>query len=68
MTALHGGQAKTDPLASHQSAARLRGGMLPHASVSPAERRATRDLLRRRTPLMRKRAALLAQVHKTNSP
>ena len=30
--------------------------------------RATRDLLRRRTPLMRKRAALLAHGHNTNSP
>jgi transposase len=29
--------------------------------------RATRDLLRRRMPLMRKRAALLAHVHNTNS-
>ncbi|MGE3536836.1 MAG: hypothetical protein AB7N91_05270 [Candidatus Tectimicrobiota bacterium] len=45
----------------------LRGGMLPHASVSPAARRATRALLRRRTPLRRKRAALLAHVHNTNS-
>jgi len=36
----------------------LRGGMLPQASVSPAAMRATRDLLRRRTHLMRTRAEL----------
>jgi transposase len=41
--------------------------MLPQAYVYPAAMRATRDLLRRRTPLMRKRAALLAHVHNTNS-
>jgi hypothetical protein len=45
----------------------MRGGMLPQAYVYPAERRATRDLLRRRTPLMRKRAERLAHVQNTNS-
>ena len=42
--------------------------MLPQAYVYPADMRATRDLLRRRTHLMRKRAALLAHVHNTNAP
>ena len=41
--------------------------MLPQAYVYPAQMRATRDLLRRRTHLMRKRAELLAHVHNTNS-
>jgi hypothetical protein len=41
--------------------------MLPKAYVSPAQMRATRDLLRRRTPLMRKRAELLSHVHNTNA-
>jgi len=41
--------------------------MLPQAYVYPAEMRATRDLLRRRTHLMRKRAELLAHVQHTNS-
>jgi transposase len=45
----------------------LRGGMLPQAYVYPAQMRATRDLLRRRTHLMRKRAELLAHVQNTNS-
>jgi transposase len=48
-------------------AALLRGGMLPQAYVYPAEMRATRDLLRRRMHLMRKRAELLAHIHHTNS-
>jgi transposase len=41
--------------------------MLPQAYVYPAERRATRDLLRRRLHLARKRGELLAHVHNTNS-
>jgi transposase len=41
--------------------------MLPQAYVYPAAMRATRDLLRRRTHLMRKRAELFARVQNTNS-
>jgi transposase len=67
MKAIHGGKAKNDTIDSHQIAALLRGGMRPQASVYPAEMRATRDLLRRRTHLMRKRAELLAHVQNTNS-
>src|SRR5262245_53085157 len=66
--ALHGGQANNDTSDSPQIAGRLRGGMLPQASVYPAERRATRALLRRRTHLRRKRSELLAQVQHTNRP
>jgi transposase len=40
--------------------------MLPQASVYPAARRATRDLLRRRTPLLRQRAERLAHIQQTN--
>ena len=58
MKAIHGGKAKNDKIDSQKIAALLRGGMLPKAYVSPAQMRATRDLLRRRTPLMRTRAAL----------
>ena len=67
MKAIHGGKAKNDKIASHKIAVLLRGGMRPQASVYPAPMRATRDLLRRRTHLTRKRAALLAHVHNTNS-
>jgi transposase len=67
MQAIHGGTAKNDKIASQKIAPLLRGGMLPQASVSPAELRATRDRLRRRTHLRRKRAELLAHGQNTNS-
>src|SRR5262252_7053478 len=67
MKAIHGGKAKNDKIDSQKIAALLRGGLLPKAYVYPAEMRATRDLLRRRTHLMRKRSELLSQVQNTNS-
>jgi transposase len=67
MHAIPGGKAKTEKIASHKIAVLLRGGMLPQAYVYPAQMRATRDRLRRRTQLMRKRAELLAHVQTTNS-
>ena len=67
MKAIHGGTAKNDKIASQKIAVLLRGGMIPQAYVYPAQMRATRDLLRRRTHLMRKRAELLAHVQNTNS-
>ena len=67
MKAIHGGKAKNDTIDAQKIAVLLRGGMLPQASVSPAERRATRDLLRRRMHLARTRGELLAHVHNTNS-
>ena len=67
MKAIHGGKAKNDTIDSQKMAVLLPGGMLPHASVYPAAMRATRDLLRRRTHLMRKRAALLAHVQNTHA-
>jgi transposase len=66
MKAIHGGKAKHDKIDSQKIAALLRGGMLPQAYVYPAAMRATRDLLRRRMPLARKRAELLAHVQNTN--
>ena len=67
MKAIHGGKAKNDKIDSQKIAALLRGGRLPKAYVYPAQMRATRDLLRRRTHLMRKRAELLAHVQNTHS-
>jgi transposase len=66
MKAIHGGKAKNDTIDAQKIAVLLRGGMLPQAYVSPAEMRATRDLLRRRIPLGRKRAELLTHVQHTN--
>jgi len=67
MKAIHGGKVKNDKIDAQKIAALLRGGMLPKAYVYPAQRRATRDVLRRRTHLMRTRAELLGHVHNTNS-
>ena len=67
MKAIHGGKAKNDKIDAQKIAVLLRGGMLPQAYVYPAEMRATRDLLRRRMHLTRKRAELLAHIQNTNS-
>jgi transposase len=67
MKAIHGGKAKNDRIDAHKIAALLRGGMLPQAYVYPREMRATRDLMRRRNYLMRKRAELLVHIQNTNS-
>jgi transposase len=67
MKSIHGGKAKNDKSDSQKIAVLLRGGMLPQASVSPAKMRATRDLLRRRLHLTRKRGELLAHIQNTNS-
>ena len=66
MKAIHGGKATNDKIDAQKIAGLLRGGMLPQAYVYPAEMRATRDLLRRRMPLMRTRAELLAHIQNTN--
>jgi hypothetical protein len=67
MKALHGGKAKNDKIDAQKMALWLRGGLLPQADGYPAQMRATRDLLRRPTHLMRKRADLLAHVQNTHS-
>jgi transposase len=65
MKAVHGGKVKNDKIDSHKIAGLLRGGMFPMAYVYPPEMRATRDLLRRRCFLVRRRADLLGHVHST---
>jgi hypothetical protein len=67
MKAIHGGKAKNDRIDSHKIASLIRGGTFPMAYVYPKQKRATRDLLRRRMHLMRKRAELLAHIHNTNT-
>jgi transposase len=67
MKAIHGEKAKNDRIDSHKIAALLRGGTFPMAYVYPAQMRATRDLLRRRNYLTRKRADLLSHIQNTNS-
>lgn len=65
MKAIHGGKAKNDRIDSEKIARLLRGGNFPVAYVYPKEMRGTRDLLRRRTFLVRRRAELLAHVQNT---
>ncbi|NOQ23221.1 MAG: transposase [Candidatus Aegiribacteria sp.] len=67
MKAIHGGKAKNDRIDSGKITAMLKGGMFPMAYVYPAKMRATRDLLRRRNYLVRKRADLITHVQNTNS-
>ena len=64
MKAIHGGKAKNDKIDSKKIAFLLKGGNLPQAYVYPREGRATRDLLRRRMHLMRKRSELLTHIQK----
>jgi len=65
MKAIHGAKAKNDKIDSHKIAVLLRGGLIPQAYVYPAAMRATRDLLRRRLHLVRKRGQLLAHIQMT---
>jgi transposase len=67
MRAIHGAKAKNDKIDSGKIARLLRGGLIPQAYVYPAPMRPTRDLLRRRNYLVRKRADLLAHIQNTNS-
>jgi transposase len=67
MRAIHGGKAKNDRIDSRKIAGLLRSGMIPKAYVYPREMRSTRDLLRRRNYLMRRRADLLAHIQNTNA-
>ena len=66
MKAIHGGKAKNDRIDAQKIAALLRGGMIPQAYVYPPAMRSTRDLLRRRLHLVRKRGQLLAHVQNTH--
>jgi transposase len=65
LKAIHGGKTKTDVIDAQKLARLLRGGTFTEAYVYPKAMRATRDLLRRRTYLVRKRAELLAHLQMT---
>ena len=62
MKAIHGGKTKNDAIDSEKIARLVRGGNFPVAHVYPQARRATRDLMRRRTYLVRRRAETLAHI------
>ena len=67
MKAIHGGKSKNDRIDAEKIARLLRGGNIPQAYVYPKGMRETRDLLRRRTFLVRQRSHLLAHLVNTNS-
>jgi len=67
MKAIHGGKSKNDKIDSLKISKLLKAGMIPQSYVYPQEMRATRDLLRRRNHLTRKRAELFAHIQNTKS-
>jgi len=67
MRAIHGAKTKDDKIDSEKIARLLRSGMIPPAYVYPKGLRETRDLLRRRMYLVRKRAELITHVVNTNT-
>jgi hypothetical protein len=67
MKAIHGGKAKNDRIDSYKIANLIRGGNFPLAYVYPKTMRATRDLLRRRTKIVRHGAHLKAHVANTTT-
>jgi transposase len=67
MKAIHGGKAKNDKIDASKIARLLRGGTFPLAYAYPKGMRETRDLLRRRTYLVRQRAALMTHLQILNS-
>ncbi len=66
LKAIHGGKTKSDRIDSEKLAMLLRGGNFPTSYVYPQEMRGTRDLLRRRGTIVRRRAATLIHVQMVN--
>ena len=67
MKAIHGGKTKNDKQDSMKIAMLLRGGNLPQAYVYPKRLRAQRDLARRRSYFVRRRAELQTHIRNTAS-
>jgi len=67
LKAIHGGKAKNDRIDAGKIARLLRGGTFPIAYAYPKGMRETRDLLRRRTYLVRQRAALRTHLQILNA-
>lgn len=67
LKAIHGGKAKNDRIDATKLARLLRGGNFPTAYAYPQGMRETRDLLRRRTYLVHKRAELLTHLQILNA-
>jgi transposase len=67
MKLIYGAKAKNDKIDAGKIARLLRGGNFPLAYVYPKGMRETRDLLRRRTYLVRERAALFTHLQILNA-
>lgn len=67
MKAIHGGKTKNDKIDSFKIASLIRGGNFPIAYPYPARMRATRDLMRRRTYIVRRSGELVAHIKNTNT-
>jgi hypothetical protein len=67
MKAIHGGKAKNDRRDAGKLARLLRGGPFPLAYAYPQRMLETRDLLPRRTYLVRKRAEVLTHLQILNA-
>jgi transposase len=67
MRLIHGGKAKNDRIDAGKIARLLRGGNFPLAYAYPKGMRETRDLLRRRSYLVHKRAALITHLEILNA-
>jgi len=72
LKAIHGGKVKNDKLDSEKLAYLLRGGNFPVAYAYPQAWRSTRDLLRRRMHMVRRRGETLTHIthlhHQHNLP
>jgi transposase len=66
MKLIYGAKAKNDQIDAGKIARLLKGGNFPLAYVYPKGMRETRDLLRRRTYLVRKRSALFTHLQILN--
>ena len=66
MKAIHGGKAKNDKIDSFKIAKLLRGGNFPLVYTYPKSMRAARDLLRRRTQVVRFSAQMKSHVKNTS--
>ena len=66
LKAIHSGKTKTDRIDSEKLAMLLRGGNFPTAYVYPKETRGTRDLLRRRCNLVRRRSGTIIHTQMVN--
>lgn len=62
MKHIHGGKAKNDRIDSRKIADLLRNSYLPPSYPYPAHLRSARDLMRRRSYMVRQRASLLAHI------